>query len=105
MNCHIGHGTFSKQIIRSLENTAWGVAHFLEILCNNDGLFLCCTWSDSIRKPKLSFHRLPLMKKKLLKVWVHKIGRKNLPLNNNTRVCSEDFVNAAKRSLRPDEYP
>ena len=36
---------------------------------------------------------------------MHKIGRKNLPLNNNTRVCSEHFVNSAKRHLRPDEYP
>lgn len=61
--------------------------------------------NDSIRRPELSFHRLPLMKKKLLKVWVHKIGRKNLPLNNNTRVCSEHFVNSAQRRLRPDEYP
>ena len=61
--------------------------------------------NDSIRRPELSFHRLPIMKKKLLKVWVHKIGRKNLPLNNNTRVCSEHFVNSAKRRLRPDEYP
>ena len=28
-NCN---GTFSKQIIGSLENTAWGVAHLLETL-------------------------------------------------------------------------
>ena len=53
----------------------------------------------------MSFHRFPLMKKKLLKVWVHKIGRKNLPLNNNTRVCSEHFVNSTKRYLRTDKYP
>ena len=69
---------------------------------------MCCVpgcSNDSIRKPELSFHQLPLMKKKLLKVWVHKIGWKNLPLNNNTRVCSEHFVNSAKRRLRPDEYP
>ena len=61
--------------------------------------------NDSIKRPELSFHQLPLMKKKLLKVWVHKIRRKNLPLNNNTHVCSEHFVNSTKRLLRPDEFP
>jgi len=43
--------------------------------------------------------------KALLKVWIHKIGRKNLLLNSNTRVCSDLFVSAAGRRLRPDEYP
>ena len=61
--------------------------------------------NDSIKRPELSFHRLPLMKKKLLKVWVHKIGQKNLPLNNNTCVYSEHFVNSIKSRLRPDEFP
>ena len=61
--------------------------------------------NDSIKKPGLSFHRLPLKNKRLLKVWVHKIGRKNLPVNNNTRVCSEHFIDSANRRLRLDEYP
>ena len=30
---------------------------------------------------------------------------KNLPINCSTRVCSDHFVNAAGRLLRPDEYP
>ena len=36
---------------------------------------------------------------------MHKIGRKSLPINGSTRVCSDHFVNAAGRLLRPDEYP
>ena len=59
----------------------------------------------SNRDTKLSYFGLPLKKKALLKVWIHKIGRKNLPLNFNTRVCSDHFVSAAGRRLRPDEYP
>ena len=58
-----------------------------------------------MKKPSLSFHRLPLNNKKQLKVWIHKIGRKNLPVNSNTRVCSEHFVNSAGRRLRKDEFP
>ena len=40
-----------------------------------------------------------------LKQWVHRIGRKNLPINSYTRVCSSHFVQAAGRRLRPDEVP
>ena len=36
---------------------------------------------------------------------MHKIGRKSLPINGSTRVCSDHFVNAAGRLLQPDEYP
>ena len=59
----------------------------------------------SNRETELSYHSLPLKNKKLLKVWIHKIGRKNLPLNNSSRVCSAHFENAVGRRLRPDEYP
>ena len=38
-------------------------------------------------------------------IWVHKIGQTNLPVNVNTRVCSNHFVSAAKRLFCPDEYP
>ena len=68
----------------------------------------CCVpgcSNDSVKKPSLSFHRLPLNNKKQLKVWIHKIGRKNLPVKSNTRVCSEHFVNSAGRRLRKDEFP
>lgn len=61
--------------------------------------------NNSTKKPELSFHRLPLKDKKLIKIWIHKIGRKNLPVNGNTRVCSEHFVNSANRRLRPGEFP
>ena len=33
------------------------------------------------------------------------IGRKSLPINGSTRVCSNHFVNAAGCLLRPDKYP
>ena len=63
----------------------------------------CSNHSD--RETSRSYFRLPLKRKKLLKIWIHKIGRKNLPINYSTRVCSDHFVNAAGRLLRPDEYP
>ena len=53
----------------------------------------------------MSFFGLPLKDKKLLKQWIHAIGRKNLYLNKHTGVCSRHFVNANKRLLRPDEVP
>ena len=45
----------------------------------------------------LSFHRLPLQNKTLLKKWIQKIRRRDLPLHNATRVCSENFE--TKRGL------
>ena len=62
----------------------------------------CSNCSD--RETDLSYFHLPL-KKKLLQRWIHVIRRKNLPLNKNTTVCSEHFVNATGRILRPDEVP
>lgn len=41
----------------------------------------------------------------MLKQWIHAIGRKNLSVNAHTRVCSEHFVHANGRLLRPDEIP
>ena len=68
----------------------------------------CCVPGCSNRSNRdtaISYFGLPLKNKSLLRVWIHKIGRENLPLNNNTRICSSHFVSAAKRKLRPDEYP
>ena len=68
----------------------------------------CCVpgcSNDSVKKPSLSFHRLPLSNKKQLKVWIHKIRRKNLPVNSNTRVCSEHFIQSVGRRLQKDEFP
>ena len=62
----------------------------------------CSNKSD--RDSHLSFHRLPLKNKSLLKIWIHKIGRKNLPLNKNSCVCSEHFP-GGRRLLVNDEYP
>ena len=61
----------------------------------------CSNRSD--RDSHLSFHRSPLQRKKLLKQWIHKIGRKNLPLTKWTRVCSEHF--AKDRLPRADDVP
>ena len=63
----------------------------------------CSNRSD--RETELSYHRLPLKNKGLLKIWIHKIGRKNLPLNDNSRVCSAHFDNSAGRLLRSDAFP
>ena len=49
----------------------------------------CNNRSDTQRS--LSFHRLPLQNKTLLKKWIQKICRRDLPLHNATRVCSEHF--------------
>ena len=61
--------------------------------------------SRSDRDKHLSFHTLPLSNKVLLKRWIHQIGRKNLPINASSRVCSKHFINSHFRLLRPDEYP
>lgn len=53
----------------------------------------------------MSYYSLPLKKKGLLKIWIHKIGRKNLPLNTSACVCSAHFNDSAGRRLQPDEYP
>ena len=61
--------------------------------------------SRSDRDHHLSFHCLPLTNKPLLKQWLHQIGRKNAPVNKNSRVCSKHFSRSHLRKLRPDEYP
>ena len=69
---------------------------------------VCCVpgcSSRSSREINLSYYSLPLQNKKLLKHWIHKIGRSNLPLNCSTRVCSRHFINAKGRKLRKDEVP
>ena len=64
----------------------------------------CCS-NNSIRDSNLSYFRLPLRNKGLLKQWIHSIGRKNLPINANMRVCSQHFYQGGGRQLRPDEVP
>ena len=63
----------------------------------------CTNRSD--RESHLSYLSLPLTRKPVLKQWIHRIGRKDLPIIPNTRVCSNHFVNATGRRLRPDEVP
>ena len=55
------------------------------------------------RESYLSYHRLPLKNRKVLKIWIHKIDRKHLPLIESTRVCSEHFVNSM--TLSSDQTP
>lgn len=47
----------------------------------------CSNHSD--RERHLTYHSLPLKNVSLLRIWIHKIGRSNLPINSNSRVCSE----------------
>ena len=57
----------------------------------------CCVPECSKRSEHdkdVSYHCLPLNNKKLLKIWIHKIGRKNLSLTPSTQVRSRDFVNS-----------
>ena len=67
----------------------------------------CCVpgCSNDSTKTQFSFFSLPLKRKSVLKQWIHAIGRKNLTVNAHTRVCSEHFVHANGRLLRPDEIP
>ena len=64
----------------------------------------CCS-KRSDRDEDVLFHCLPLQKKRLLKIWMHKIGRKILPLTTSTRICSRHFVDSKHQKFRPDEYP
>ena len=63
----------------------------------------CSSRSD--RERNLSYFSLALKNKKLLKQWIHVIGRSNLPLNGSTRVCSRHFTRAEGRKLYEDEVP
>ena len=67
-----------------------------------NGEYLCSSWMwEQIRQgtpPVFSSN------KALLKKWLHYIGRKTVPLNRNSRVCSRHFKNSHKRKLRLDEY-
>ncbi len=66
----------------------------------------CCmpTCSNNSNRDKhLSFYSLPLKRKALLKQWIHAIGRKQLPINRHTRICSRHFLGANKHLLGPDE--
>ena len=42
---------------------------------------------------------------KLLKLWVHKISRKNLSFNTSIHTCSRHFIGSKACKLHPDEYP
>ena len=61
----------------------------------------CSNRSD--HESNLSYDRLPLKNCKALKIWIHKIGRKHLPLTESMPVCSEHFVHS--RTLRSDQIP
>ena len=70
--------------------------------------WFCCVPGCSKRSERdkdVSFHRLPRHDKQLLKLWIHKIGRKDLRVSASTRVCSRHFVSSKGRKLRPNEYP
>ena len=52
---------------------------------------------------EISFHRLPLNNKQLLKRWICKIKRENIPLNKYSRVCSVHFEGGKKKG--PNDVP
>ena len=52
---------------------------------------------------EISFHRLPLNNKQLLKRWICKIRRENIPLNKYSRVCSVHFEGGKKKG--PNDVP
>ena len=69
---------------------------------------VCCVPGCSNRSDRdkhVSFHRLPLKRKTTLKKWILKLGKKNLQLNEKTRICSEHFIDSRGRQLREDEVP
>ena len=71
-------------------------------------MHICCVpdCSNGLdRETALSYFKLPLKKKGLLQRWKHVIGRKHLPLNSSTTICSKHFENTAGQLLRPDEVP
>ena len=75
---------------------AWVMVH---VCC----IPVCSNRSD--RERNLSYFGLPLQNQRLLKLWIHQIGRTNLPVNGSTRICSRHFQNATGRKLRTDEAP
>ena len=50
-------------------------------------------------------HCLPLKNKPWLCLWIHELGRSNLPLKLNTHACSDHFVNSCGLELRVDKNP
>ena len=79
---------------------AWAIIRTMVHFCYVPG----CS-NRSSREHHISYFALPLKNKQLLRNWIHKISHKNLPINTSTHICSEYFVNATGRRLRPDEYP
>ena len=70
--------------------------------------WFCCVPGCSKRSERdkdVSFPRLPHHDKKLLKLWIHKIGRKDLRISKSRRVCSRHFVPSKGQKLWPNEYP
>ena len=61
----------------------------------------CSYWEN-----QLSYYRLPLSSKAVLKQRIHNIGMlQNITLKYHTGVCSEHFANARGQMLCPDELP
>ena len=60
--------------------------HCIVPQCNN----------NSAKCPELSFYRLPLCDKNLLKKWLVNIRRQNTPVTEYSRVCSAHFENGKK---------
>ena len=55
--------------------------------------------NNSVTSPGLSFHRLPLGKPELLKKWLIKIRRENMPLKEDSRVCGVHFSGGRRQGI------
>ena len=100
------NSAYSLLYFRYLELRSKGHGRYLELFVKM--VHVCCVPACSSRSDcerDLSFFSLPLKDKKVLKQWIHLIGRANLPLNRSTRICSRHFVKAAGRKLYPGEVP
>ena len=60
----------------------------------------CSTYFYKGGKCAQHFHRLPLKNKALLKSWLQNIKRKDPPVNEYTRVCSDHFESECYRQKR-----
>lgn len=70
---------------------------------SEDKMFECAVVGCTNRTPRdskrgISFHRLPLKNKALLKEWLARIKRANLPKLSQCHVCSDHFKNSCFKS-------
>lgn len=77
--------------------------------CFDDMPHTCCFVSGCSNHSNCdtnwNHHCLPLKNKPWLCLWIHELGRSNLPLKLNTHACSDHFGNSCSLELRVDKNP